>query len=395
MCDPGWTQIELGLGLNICYRFTSASEIDFQLCFQSTELANGTINEANPELKLQVGEDDLVRADLDVTLQPVLGQVLASGDVALNEGGTWTPVVQFQNEVLFLFDPTSGSFGGNTVPQAPAVPANPGQWVASYCSSGSRVTRFHVTDDERVLTDIGYQVKQRMWPGYPPFVLNIIACCGERNADGSGPYVDPTQPWFNVFLGAYQVDCLKGDGWTRPFGYDSANGKDSAIHSEDIERVGKSDWNWFSNFMYGVPAQVCAQYSNIGDATFDFLGTQQIGSSLWHSVTLSNVTVASAYQSNAPGAQQLVENSMLTPNWQKSFGTPCPRDGFPTSFIPTTLNSALFMAYSEDADGYHTVMIGGTTNPKFANSQPFLAAQMNAVKQALATSYPAAGFPTS
>jgi hypothetical protein len=194
-------------------------------------MANGTIDETNPELKLQEGEA-FIRADLDVTLEPFLGQVLASGDVEVNENGTWIPVAQFPNTPLFLYDPTKGVIAGKTGPFPPKVSENPGHWGPSYSSSGNGITRFHITDDDRSLTDIGRRVKQMMFPDYPPLVMNIIACCGQPYADGTGPYVDPRSPWFNIFLGAYQMDCLKSDGWTRPLGYESAAGQGSAVRRE-------------------------------------------------------------------------------------------------------------------------------------------------------------------
>jgi len=390
MSDPGWQRINLGFGVYILYKFASATEMDFQLWFESVQLAQGSVDESNPEAQLHVNTD-IARADLDLTVQPYLGQVLAAGDVHIWVDNAWKTIVQFSNDVLFLYDPTKGVVADNTVPYPPQVPAAP--WGPSGSSSGG-ITRFHISDDVRVVSDIGPQVKKVMFPGYPPLVLNIVACCGTPDpTTHQGVYVDPDSVWFNIFYGAYQMNCAKSDGWTRPFGYESASGVGSVVRGEDIERVGKSDWNWFSNYMYGVPATVCAQYSDIGHATFAPTATVTLGSSQWHVVSMSNVTVASAYQSDAPGAQQLQENSLLTPQWRQAFGQPWPRPDHTTSFVPTKLQSTIFLSYSEDADGFYTLMFGGTS--AMTADPAFLAAQVKAAQQTLVTNYPKAGFPLS
>ena len=105
---------------------------------------------------------------------------------------------------------------------------------------------------------------------------------------------------------------------------------------------------------------------------------------------MSGVKVASGYQSNAPGAQQLVENSILTPTWQESFGLPCARSEYTASFIPTVLRSALFMAYTEDDTAYHTLMFGGTAG--IDAEAGFLQAQVDAAVATITSNYPGAGF---
>jgi hypothetical protein len=116
-----------------------------------------------------------------------------------------------------------------------------------------------------------------------------------------------------------------------------------------------------------------------------------VGASNWHRVSMSGVKVASGYQSDAPGAQQLVENSILTPTWQRSFGLPCPRPEYTTSFVPTVLQSALFMTYDEDDTAYRTLMFGGTAG--VGADATFLQAQVDAAVATITVHYPDAGFP--
>jgi hypothetical protein len=106
---------------------------------------------------------------------------------------------------------------------------------------------------------------------------------------------------------------------------------------------------------------------------------------------MTGVQVASAYESDAPGAGKLVENSVLTDEWRRSFGEPSPKSGFPTSFIPTLLQSALIMAYWKDDTAFHTLMFGGTSLVG-ADAQ-FLLDQVKAAKVLIAGHYPGNGFP--
>jgi hypothetical protein len=393
MTDNGWTRVDLGLGAYLLYEFSGPTTIEFQLWWETVELGKGTIDESNPSAQVKF-EEDFVRADLDLSLQPFLGQVLASGDVQSRTKKTdpWKTISQWKDAVLFLFDPTKGMIAGSPSAYAPVVDP---RWGPSGPSGGDGVTRFHLTDDVRAVTDVGPQVKQRMFPGYHPMVLNIVACCGRPLGapDGPGVYGDPTSIWFNVFFGVYQMDCALADGWTRPFGYQGAAGIQSVVRGEDLVRVGKADWNWLSNFMYGVPGAVCEEYSSVDMSKVKFTptATTKIGTTQWHYLTMSGVQVASGYESDAPGAGKLVENSILTDEWRRSFGEPSPKPGYPTSFIPTVLQSTLVMAYWKDDTAFHTLMFGGTSG--VGSDAAFLRDQIQGAKVLIGTRYPGSGFP--
>jgi len=385
--------IDLGLGVYLDYSFVGRTELDYDVRWESTEVVQGSISLGQPSGPVSVASD-LVRGQLQFTLDGLTGVLGLVATLEVREPGVqppvWKTVVNRTDPDLASIDPTNGEVAGSQAWHPPVMPAGFGPSGPS----GDGVTRFHISDEVRLLADVGRIVKQRMFPDTPPLTLNIVACCGAPTGAPTGPgvYADPESVWFNVFFGAYQMDCSKADGWTRPFGYESAAGAASVVRGEDLARVGKSDWNWFSNYLYGVPEEVCVRYSNVDMSaiTFTPTATVQYGSSRWHLLTMSGVEVASAYQSDAAGAERLVENSLLTPTWQSSFGLPCPRPNFATSFIPTVLRSTLLMSYSEDAEGYHTLMFGGTSSVDAPSA--FLQAQVQAAVQAIEVYYPSAGF---
>jgi hypothetical protein len=231
-----------------------------------------------------------------------------------------------------------------------------------------------------------------MFPDRPPFVFNTVACVGAFPADGPGPYADPASIWFNVFLGYYQLDCLKSQ-WTRPFGYEAPLGRNSVPFPDDIARLGKSDWNWFSNWNYGVPTDSVLPYIEVDMATLGYTnsGLIKIGNTEWHQIELHEVEVASCYQSGHDGAAKLVRNTILDHVWRQSFGQSNAHPHFPTSFIPTIVDAQVDMAYWEDDTAFHTVLFGGTATK--GSNPAFLAEQVKATRAVIAGFYPDLGFP--
>jgi hypothetical protein len=290
--------------------------------------------------------------------------------------------------VLVRMDPAIGLVGNETAAVAPVVD-HPVFGKSQTCTPN--ILRIHVESQKRDLCHVGSVVKEQMFADRPPFVFNTVACVGAFASDRPGPYADPTSIWFNVFLGYYQLDCLKSE-WSRPFGYEAPRGRDSVPHPDDIARLGKSDWNWFSNWNYGVPTDSVLPYIGVDMADIGFVngGLLRIGNSEWHQIELHGVQVASCYQSAHPQAGKLVRNTILDDVWRRSFGAPAAHPDFEESFIPTTVDAKVDMAYWEDDAAFHTVLFGGTAA---TGADPaFLAAQIQATRAVIAASYPDLGF---
>ena len=302
-------------------------------------------------------------------------------------GSAWRKV--FDGERRIRFDPSIGEVAGRTEALPPKVDS-PTFGTTQPCSP--TVLRFHVDQEEREVCKVGSIVKRVMFRDYPPFVFNTVACVGAFSPPGApGPYADPSsQYWFNVFLGYYQLDCLKSE-WSRPFGYANADEERSAVVVEDLVRLGKSDWNWFSNWCYGVPWDALVPTSCIPasiDATVR--GLVEIGGSRWHEVEIKGTEVASCYESDAPGAEKLQWNSDIWEAWRRSFGGPRSSPGYPTSFVPILVDAVIDMSYWDDEEAYHTVIFGGTAR---AGADPkFLEAQLQATRAVIVSEYPDLGF---
>ena len=84
-------------------------------------------------------------------------------------------------------------------------------------------------------------------------------------------------------------------------------------------------------------------------------------------------------------------NSLIDPVWRRAFGLPNPRPNWPDSFVPTTIRAELHMAYSEDADAYHTVICGATA--QLPVERAFLDAQLVAIHKVMVARYADCGFP--
>src|SRR5215211_1401195 len=337
-------------------------------------------------------DGDTLKIDMTVCANAWLGAITATGAVQILYEGTWETIFSLDNEQLVWFAPGTGYVGGNPVPDPPVVTSQ--KYGNSMSSSGSAVTRFFVDDDYRVISNAGAMANEAFFEAYPGFVRNIVACVGANRPDGFGVYPDPTSSWFDVFFGYYQIDA-PGDDWSRPFGYVSADGVASQVAFEDIARLGKSDWNYFSAWMYGVPEEAILPYNGIDMTRITYSQASQpvqIGTTLWHDAFVGNVDVVSAFRASAPGAAGYSFNSILSPLWQESFGRPDPQPQPPQSFVGAILEGRFFMAYYEDSEGYHTVMFGGTG--AYQRDEVFVDLQRQAGSAVIARSYPGLGFST-
>ena len=378
----GSDSVSLAPGLDLRLAMPPGEEsLEMSLVHDGTVVGSATAKVGAPRHTLRY-TSDVLRVRLELAVDGLLGEITASGRVQVRDPATgdWDTVIDATDDVIARYAPVAGVIGQTPVPDPPGVD-DPRFGKSRPTATG--VTRLFVDDEDRLLTDVGRKAKSRLWAGRPGFVFNTVACVGG--------YVDPDSLWFNVFLGYYQIDVAKQE-WGRPFAYESADGVDSKIDFEDVVRLGKTDWNWFSNWMYGVPEQDVLPFdyvdmSKIATAQED-AGT--IGQSRWHLGKVGNVDFVSAYESDAPGAGRLVDNSLLSPTWRRSYGEPDPRPGHTASFPGTALDAELYIAYWEDAHDFHTVMFGGTA-PVGADAD-FLAVQMSAAKDVMERSYPTLGF---
>ncbi len=248
---------------------------------------------------------------------------------------------------------------------------------------------------------VGAIVKERFFRDEGRFIFNVAFSCGDPGLLGPGVYGDPRSIWFNVFFGYYQIDVPRSL-WSRPFGYESAEpGAPLAIR--DILRIGKADWNWFSNYMYGVPREAIEKHDAIGEVPAVVRPRRRIGGSWWDDLELDGVEVVSAYV--APGEKDRLCNHdpVLSPIWRAIFGRPCPRPDRRESFIPTTMHARMYLSfravdYDDDLEesAYSTLIFGGTVAREYPDAgarQRFLARQIGAVEHVMTHRYADAGFP--
>lgn len=396
MVDVTELPVLLGSGASVLFTFPpDGGSLGASVGFQGSTLLDATLTpgDSPTTTQSQTIDDPTLRSTCSLTADFLSGEITLTATVATPDTAKpplWTTMFEATDRVVKRVDPCGGVIADSSVGYAPAMADTP--WGPSGALSLA-VTRFHIADTMRDITPVGEIVKREIFADYPPITFNTVACWGKPSPDGVGVYCDPESIWFNVFYGTYQLDCSKADGWTRPFGYRSADGVTSVVHAEDIVRLGKADWNWFSNYMYGVPAQWCRDYSHVEMAEISItpITTVTIGTSRWHATSLSGIEVATCYQSDAPGAATLIHNTIASGPWEQSYGTPCPRPEYPTSFIPNVLATEVRMSYWEDAVGFHTLVFGGTAGVR---SDPvFLAAQVAAAETMIADFYPGNGFP--
>jgi hypothetical protein len=389
MANDAVETVPLGYGLTLACSFPELDAVEVSVSFLNRRLVCHRFSEK--ERSVPHGFDfGFFRLEIGISANMFDGEVTLTcvAEIRKTLGSAWRKV--FEGERRIRFDPSIGEVAGRTKAPPPEL-ATSAYGPTQACSP--TVLRFHVDQEEREVCKVGSIVKRVMFHDYPPFVFNTVACVGGFSPPGApGLYADPTSKyWFNVFFGYYQLDCLKSE-WSRPFGYASAASERSTVVVEDLVRLGKSDWNWFSNWCYGVPWDALVSTSCL-PASIDAVVKPpvQIGQKRWHEVEIKETEVVSCYESDTPGAEKLQWNSDVWEAWRRSFGAPRPRPGHPTSFVPTLVDAVIDMCYWDDEEAYHTVIFGGTartgSNPKF------LAAQLGATQALIRSEYPHLGFP--
>jgi hypothetical protein len=242
---------------------------------------------------------------------------------------------------------------------------------------------------------------------YPPLQFNVnFSCADATGLARESAYTDPRSHWFNVFFGRYEIDARAGgpgdpNAWSRPFGFQRAGSTE--IDFEDILRIGRADWGYFSNWMYGVPeAALDAIYgAPQPPPKFTVLNPKvQINGKDYVECQVEGVKLPSAYVSGKDG-QHLVNNDpLMSPVWRIIFGRqaaavakdPKVAAKYPKSFVPTEMKMRFYLRYEmrNDDQGptFATLIYGGGVNQTWAGGDPerlafndrFLEAQMAAVR---------------
>jgi hypothetical protein len=353
-----------------------------------------TVLDPSHTVERWTGTQDLFKEDIEITVDFGRGEITLSGFVCYRASDSWQ-CFQFPQTVLVAWSPTLGAVGGQ-------VEAHPPQITDPSFGRSSTIiptiTRIPIDTVDRMGTPVGKMVKQALFPTTADFAFNVCFVVGPFRPFVPGAYGDPTSIWFNVFAGYYEIDCPKA-GWTRPFGYHltPSGGTDGATPNfEELIRIGKADWNYFSSWMYGVPLEIVQQYDQPDPGVVcRHLGRQTVGTSQWDLVDIDGFSAVSAYQSNATGAARLVDNTPLTPLWRVTYGEPRSQPGHGTSFPGTRMHARLLMAFTEDKTMYRTYLFGGTVNKAFppAQNAAFMTDQMAACRQVIIDHYAALGFP--
>jgi hypothetical protein len=387
---PAHHRLELGYGFELrCTMDALDDSVLVAIAWQGLEVWRHRFRRDDDQKTVRL-DLPFLRVELGLWVDVFSGEIEGKGYIAVRPlAGKWLPVLDIPRKVLVRFDPAVGEIGGSVDFPEPTVEEYGGSQLCT-----PAILRLHVDAEERAISDAGRLVKERLFSDHPPFVFNTVACVGAADEHGRGAYPNPNSIWFNVFFGCYQIDAPKPD-WDRPFGYVSARGAESDICFDDVTRLGEADWNFFSNWMYGVPLEEIERYGAVDPVdAHQEPAPARIGDTLWHTATIKKAICVSTYESDAPGAARLVRNSVIDHVWRRAFGLPNPQEGHRESFVPTTLEATLHMAYAEDDNAYHTMICGGTAVVS-EKAEDFLATQMAAIRTVIETGYSGAGFPTA
>lgn len=275
------------------------------------------------------------------------------------------------------------------------------------------VLEIHVDGREGGRTSplILHPVATRIFGGYEPFIFNVSFACGRALPLTPGVYNDPGSPWFNVFAGYYEIDVSQA-AWGRPFGYAedrSEGGFRLQEGLEDLSRLGAADWNYFSNYMYGVPLEAIFAIDQ-HETRLTAGPRQEIAGQMWDHVIGDAVDVVSAFTST--GTRLEDNDYLLNDLWQCAFGLPYTASEPRTSYFPTSMHAELYVCYDAAAGDrdlrepvYRTFVFGGTVNNWWAEqldasdrsryNAEFLDFQMHTIRSLIADRFAHLGFATT
>ncbi|MCP5067068.1 MAG: hypothetical protein GY946_10930 [bacterium] len=206
----------------------------------------------------------------------------------------------------------------------------------------------------------GEAAKRALFPDYPEFDFTVVFASAQPDFFRVSDFANPESHWFNVFYGYYDVVVPAELG--RPFGYKQQDGQ-WIVDFEDVARLGKADWNYFSNHLYGVPRHVVEEHN---ETDMDDIETdserEKVGTYEWDKIRMKNTSVVSGYTSKH-GQKWEIFDACLTRFWRFQFGTHPSVEGYDTSFPATKLSAKGWMCFvPEEGGGYRTHIFGGTVN---------------------------------
>lgn len=236
---------------------------------------------------------------------------------------------------------------------------------------------------------IGKIVHDAHFSGSPSFVFKVAFAAAAKNLLGKGNYANPNSIWYNVFFGFYEIDVVKS-AWGRPFGYEQVGGK-WQVRLEDVAHLGKSDWNHFSNQLYGVPAAAIKPYDVVNMSEIKALPVTRrtVGKRSWDFVQLAGMKMVGPYLSKSDGKKYVNLDPIVGPLWRWAFGTYDGQVAGKPSFLGTSMKAEIYMSFREERDAatgeqvYKTFFFGGTINelyPDKSENERFLRLQMKALE---------------
>ena len=270
-------------------------------------------------------------------------------------------------------------------------------------SSGAPVAlRIPVGND--AAGDLGYVgrlVHQELFTNYPSFDFTVAFASAHVDFWGHSEYADPASIWYNVFFGFYEIDAPV-DTWSRPFGYAGPK-EDAAPVPDDVVLIGKADWNFFSNHLYGVPLEAIHNCClNSPPPVVTVLGRVALPSGdktrSWDDLDVHGVTVVGPNRSTVDhgrfehphSATDAARPAGIDDVWRRAFGTHAPTDTPARSFQAANLRARILMfhdrAVVRGRDVYRTFLFGGTVGENVADqsrAQRFLDLQITALKKVM------------
>ncbi len=262
---------------------------------------------------------------------------------------------------------------------------------------------------------VGRLVRNVFFEGYDPIYFNVCFSCGRSKKKSHG-YADPRSIWFNVFFGYYQIDMAMHQRRNAPFGYTRVSRPNLPdtyeVNVKELLSMAKADWNYFSNYLYGVPEEkIIASGSNKikpfeTDSIVTDLPKVRIGDRYWDVVEIKRICVVSGYEN--PRKKERQATSDYQSVWDHCYDPypPSRSIGDYANFYEVEMRVRFLMFYETgyDCDAgqevYRSYFFGGSVNNNYAKehtdgekeNQQFLEQQLEEIVKIIKAKYGNKGF---
>lgn len=238
----------------------------------------------------------------------------------------------------------------------------------------------NISDSGGSTFNIGQIVKFELFKDHSEFKTKVAITSSKPKGNYS-EFLNPKSEWFNVLLILGKVEVEWKD---RPFGFT----ENLEVNKEDIYLYSKAVWNYFVNYIYGIPISECVKYNDIEDEHIQMISRKiTIGNYDYIELDVVNLGTICGYSSWVSGGKgnYVVNDVILTPLWRRIFGKAKPRKSVMGMFEKCYMRLRIYLRFESVGNTFLSYINIASVNMGTSSriNEEFMEVQINALKSAI------------